>query len=857
MNYSPFEIFRRNLKPLMVFLTLLALLSFVVLPVVQSSLQQSAGMGGADAVVAKFNGQELTRSRVDYFTRNHQSTVRFLVELAEETIARGGVPKTPGFQYDAQSKAIERLGINQNPSIDSTIDTFKFSALAREQGFQLDDSSLNRWLESFTGGVISEREIDAILFDSTQRMMGRPQLYEQLRSHLLADVYQRRGFAALAGNSGVLLTPDEQWRNFLKLNQNATVSTYGVLVNDFIDQTNKSPSESRIREVFEEGKDRDPNPQSSEPAFHRPYAAEFEYLVGDYQDFLDAEVAKLTDEEIKDEYERRRKGGDFQIPVDTAADEMPASTDSDADDSDADDSDAGDSDADDSDADDSGAGDSEPEGTESSDAKMTEKPESPAVAEGEKAEVEEAVVKKEAATEETAAKEAEKAVEKMKEDVTDAAADAKEAVDAPEPKKVEGSPEKPRTDAPKADAPEPKPADPKPADPKPTGEDQSGHAVSSAVRLVMMQADEEAADKPGADDSASAPEKEEANETEEAVTANSAEKPANEEPETAEQETSFKPLEDVRQEIAEDLAAGAARDAMDAAVTQVNKAMRNYFSQKAIHESNLTVGQPSEEPARPKLEAMAQELNLSYESIGPHTAQSISDEPISTSFEVGSQFGRRGPSFTIMMYGFNNGQNELAPQPLFAAVRTADDQRGKIYITWKTEETEAYTPNLDQVRDEVIMAIRMEEARDLAEAEAEKIAAKVKDGEDLATLVPDSKKDNVKAGLGPFTWMNSFGMQGASIGNVKELDSVGNDFMKATFQTEVGKASVGSNNPQRVFYVVQPTKFDPPVDELQEQFKQPINRMMARMVATDVNEVLQGYYQSVDDEVGFESFTEE
>jgi hypothetical protein len=80
--------------------------------------------------------------------------------------------------------------------------------------------------------------------------------------------------------------------------------------------------------------------------------------------------------------------------------------------------------------------------------------------------------------------------------------------------------------------------------------------------------------------------------------------------------------------------------------------------------------------------------------------------------------------------------------------------------------------------------------------------------------------------------------------------------MEATFNTEENKLSVAPNQPQRVFYVVQPTKFEPSTEDLQEQFKQPVNRMMARMVSSDINEVLSDYYDSVDEKAGFESFVE-
>ena len=86
------------------------------------------------------------------------------------------------------------------------------------------------------------------------------------------------------------------------------------------DQTKPSPSEVEIAATYEEGKDRDFSDQSPEPAFHRRYSASFAYLVGDYKNFLDEEIAKLSEETLRAEYERRLKGGDFQLPDSTPTD---------------------------------------------------------------------------------------------------------------------------------------------------------------------------------------------------------------------------------------------------------------------------------------------------------------------------------------------------------------------------------------------------------------------------------------------------------------------------------------------------------------------------------------------------------
>ncbi len=312
---SPFEIFRRNLKPMMVFLTALALFAFVALPAMDTYLRRGGGTG-SDAQIAVFDGVPVTQNRVEYLTRNHRSTINFLRELAQEAIRRGGSPRTPGFVYDTQSGQIRSVGIDENPSFLGTVRTLQFASEANKAGFELDDTAIKSWLNQFTDGTMTDSEIVSLLMNNTRNQMGRFHLYEQLRNQLLAGLYQRGALAGVPLIAGQfpIMTPAEQWANFLKLNQQATIDSYGILVNDYIDQTNSSPSEPEIEAVYQEGIERFPSDQSPEPGFRKRKTATFEYLVADMKTFTDREIEKISEEALKAEYERRLKGGDFQVP---------------------------------------------------------------------------------------------------------------------------------------------------------------------------------------------------------------------------------------------------------------------------------------------------------------------------------------------------------------------------------------------------------------------------------------------------------------------------------------------------------------------------------------------------------------
>ena len=171
-------------------------------------------------------------------------------------------------------------------------------------------------------------------------------------------------------------------------------------------------------------------------------------------------------------------------------------------------------------------------------------------------------------------------------------------------------------------------------------------------------------------------------------------------------------FEDVRDQIAEMLARPEAQRKMDAAVTEINSAMRLYFNKKAIHDSSVSIGAESEVPEPLDLKALGKRLGFEHEVIGPYTVVTIQDEPIRQSLESGTQASpmEERPNFVQLMYGAQTRQMTIPRQPLYSPLRTADEPSRKVYVSWKTAETEAYTPPLEEVRGEVVMAIRMASA---------------------------------------------------------------------------------------------------------------------------------------------------
>jgi len=323
-----------------------------------------------------------------------------------------------------------------------------------------------------------------------------------------------------------------------------------------------------------------------------------------------------------------------------------------------------------------------------------------------------------------------------------------------------------------------------------------------------------------------------------------------------EPETKPQSFEEVRDQIATEMAADAARVALDQAVTEVNKRMRSYFADRTIHETNVSVGVATEEeaPVGLDLKALAKEFGLEHGTTELVNRVSANETVPGSSYGLGSNFNQRGAPFAAMMFGAQTQDGLIPPQPEYSPLRTVDLEAAVTYMTWKTEDIEAYVPTLEECRDEVVLAIRMEQARELARADAEKIAQEASvEGKTLADVVPESKQANYLTGVGPFSWLDQVGFMQTSIGNVPELDAVGTEFMKKVFSTQVGEVAVAPNDRGSVFYVVTPTEFQPSIDQLHQQFRQPQQRFMAQLLGNDdAREIVRGFYESVDERTGFE-----
>ena len=114
-------------------------------------------------------------------------------------------------------------------------------------------------------------------------------------------------------------------------------------------------------------------------------------------------------------------------------------------------------------------------------------------------------------------------------------------------------------------------------------------------------------------------------------------------------------------------------------------------------------------------------------------------------------------NFVQLAYSPASPESQDPSLGLFSPISTVGMNPGGMreYLAWKIDEVAAYTPTLDEVKDEVVMEIRLQEARKLAVKAAEAIAAGAegKESVELKDLIPEDKQESLKEGLKPFTWI--------------------------------------------------------------------------------------------------------
>ena len=855
---SPFDTFRKHRTYWMAGLVLLAILAFIVAPGIESlmSLMRS-NEGTHNEVVVRWSDGKVTLAALDATRRQHNQVTRFLQALAKEVVKAGGMPKVPGFRYDAAQKRVQDLGLPVLDTNRAVCQTMIISQRARQLGIDFDEAVIDDFFTRFCDNRIDDKDFQRILRETCGRELSLQALRRQLGVELSAVVMERIALAGVNYEGSPLVTPGSLWQNYLQLNQAARIEAYPVLVSEFVKDVKATPTESEIRAIYEEGSGNFPSPNSPEPGFRRRYQAELEYVYGSWNKLIEVEKAKITPEALKAEYDRLVAQGGLQVPIDPPKlPETPTTPST----PDAKQPAEGDKPAGDKPAGDKPLTATKPdEGTPPAPgAETSAKPEEPKAEEPK----------------------TEKPAEKPSED---------------KPTDAKPSPEKPAEEKPTEEKPaDEKPAEEKPADPKSQSRlDKARLDNDGQVRLVSFAQDnnqpppvqdpsaDPAADKPAADKPAADKPATETAVADKPADAPASDKPASDKPATdkpatdapatdapatdkpagdkpastpdlgaAAGVTSDKPgtmpmrtktFEEAKDDVARSMAMNVVREQLQGKLTKIETEMARYSSDLQVERVSLANNMKPENPIKPiDLKKLAEAEGLQYGITGMSDGFRLANTPVGR-----SMIGNQSLVNSIMNQGF---ETYRPVRSMFIDMGNSTEPDFQEFVSWKTKDQPAYTPEISQVRDEVIDAWRSRQARKLASDQANAIAEKLrKAGAEPWKTVLDTQQQTLLINPTPFTWMSPPRemFSPAQITFVQGLDSVGGDFMQKVFNTPAGQVAVAPNAGLNTYYVVRVVELTPTVEVLRQNFE--TSRGRARQLAFPERErMFSDWYQNIE-----------
>lgn len=296
-----FDIFRKYQRSLLVFVAILAMLAFFVLPPV---LQMGFGSAAGDPVAVSWNGGEMRESDLDRSVAMRTVVNRF---LAESAMAAGRDPaQLPLFPVSEE-------------------DVVRSSMLARQaaaDGLVVSDAAINDFLGQWTNNLVRPEQFREIIAGLRVGPMAVSQrdVFDALRVELAA-----RNMLVLfqTGFSGD--PPGWRWDFFRRLEEQATIEAVPIVVESMADDV-PEPSGEELRAFFDRFKDDLPEARSEDPGFREPHRVKFQALVARRGAFVDKAKGEVTDQQIADFYETN-KATMFRERPKPAAGEAKAETD--------------------------------------------------------------------------------------------------------------------------------------------------------------------------------------------------------------------------------------------------------------------------------------------------------------------------------------------------------------------------------------------------------------------------------------------------------------------------------------------------------------------------------------------------
>jgi hypothetical protein len=226
---------------------------------------------------------------------------------------------------------------------------------------------------------------------------------------------------------------------------------------------------------------------------------------------------------------------------------------------------------------------------------------------------------------------------------------------------------------------------------------------------------------------------------------------------------------------------------------------------------------PAKKPVAPNFDSLTSQYEgLTVGSTGMVDQLTVGDQEIGQLYEM-TYTGARIP-FAEIAFGseVDTYQARVFPQQGFGDVK---------FLFWKVDEKDAFVPELDSIRDEVVRAWKMQEdkAVKLALEAGEKYAQQIRNQGKSLSEIASGRPGVELIETDEVAWM-TFGNLSLNTGGqvylspIPGVDGAGHDFREIMFRLRPGQVGVAVNQPQRTVYVIRLISEAPSEDVLRSSF---------------------------------------
>jgi hypothetical protein len=308
---------RKNMKVVMVVMCVVCMFTFVVgfsLLDLVTSLQQNSK--DRNPVAVTWTKGSIRERELDQFRVHHIKAVQFLANVIGTAIQRGGKPMVNGRQVTQEQFPNIDVGISQDSSDESLMQTMVLAEEAKRMGVAVDQASVKDFLKQISSPELGEADWLDIAKDviGKQGEMTVQQLLDHVALELKAQHVRMLAMSGLAVQGVMpIVPPGEAWNYFNRLNRRLAIEAYPLEVEPFVAQVKDEPTPAEVQKLFDEGKYRDPDPNIDEPGFRKPHKLAFTYLKVNFTPYLEAAKQQITDEQVKSEYEKDVAAGRHKV----------------------------------------------------------------------------------------------------------------------------------------------------------------------------------------------------------------------------------------------------------------------------------------------------------------------------------------------------------------------------------------------------------------------------------------------------------------------------------------------------------------------------------------------------------------